>query len=255
MMTNFIRGPSWVAPPIRGMTQHYYTEKEIDEFAKKPGHLLEHRKKYQASTSGNFDLFIKGSQTQKDARSRMEQHMREKLQDPALEERLIPNWSVGCRRLTPGTNYLEALKKDNVKVVMDGIQEITPNGARCTDGREYQFDVLICATGFDVSFRPRFPLIGLDEKNLQDTWLKDAKGYMGIASPDMPNYFGFLGPNSAPGTGSVLATIGESCVRSSPCRRFADQVNRGASRLHAEVVRPLANGEHTVLHAQTGRHR
>jgi cation diffusion facilitator CzcD-associated flavoprotein CzcO len=222
-MTNFIRGPSWVAPPIRGMTQHHYTEKELHDFAKKPGHLLEHRKKYQASTSGNFSLFIRGSQTQKDVRLRMEKHMREKLQDLALEERLIPNWSVGCRRLTPGVNYLEALKKDNVKLVMSGIKEITPNGAKCADGQEYLFDVLICATGFDVSFRPRFPLIGLEQKNLQDTWLKDAKGYMGIASPDMPNYFGFLGPNSAPGSGSVLATIGMSCVSSSRCSQFSDQ--------------------------------
>ena len=60
--------------------------------------------------------------------------MREKLQDLALEERLIPNWSVGCRRLTLGVNYLEAFKKDNVKLVMSGIKEITSNGAKCADG-------------------------------------------------------------------------------------------------------------------------
>ncbi|KAI9745057.1 MAG: hypothetical protein M1818_001335 [Claussenomyces sp. TS43310] len=206
-MTNFIRGPTWVAPALRGMMQHHYTENELNDFATKPGHLLEHRKKYQTSTSGVFNLFMKGSQTQKDVRATMEKHMRDKLQDPALEERMIPNWSVGCRRLTPGVKYLESLKKDNVRLVMSKIKEITPNGARCEDGQEYPFDVLICATGFDVSFRPRFPLLGLGGRNLQDIWREDAKGYLGLAAPDMPNYFVFLGPNCPIGNGPILAAI------------------------------------------------
>lgn len=134
--------------------------------------------------------------------------MRTRLADPILEERLIPKFSVGCRRLTPGVKYLEALKKDNMKLIMSKIAEITPTGCKCEDGNEHSFDVLVCATGFDVSFCPRFPLIGLNGINLQNTWRDDPKGYLGLAAPDMPNYFVFLGPNCPIGNGPILASIG-----------------------------------------------
>jgi hypothetical protein len=33
--------------------------------------------------------------------------MRETLNDPHLEDALIPDWAVGCRRLAPDTGYLK----------------------------------------------------------------------------------------------------------------------------------------------------
>ncbi|KAF2498482.1 FAD/NAD(P)-binding domain-containing protein [Lophium mytilinum] len=206
-MTNFIRTATWVAPPLRGIEQHKYTEEELKDFANKPGHLLEHRKKYQTSTSGVFNLFIKGSETQKLVRATMEKHMKDQLQDPDLESKLIPNWSVGCRRLTPGIKYLESVKKEKVNLVISSVTEFTPTGCKCENGNEYAFDVLVCATGFDVSFRPRFPLLGRDGKNLQDIWKDDSKGYMGVGAPDMPNYFVMLGPNCPIGNGPIMAAI------------------------------------------------
>ncbi|KAI0136173.1 hypothetical protein BJ170DRAFT_600627 [Xylariales sp. AK1849] len=206
-ITHFIRKGTWVAPPLRGIEPHVYTQEELDRFANEPGFLLEHRKKYQASTSGVFNLFIRGSETQKTVRDFMEKHMAERILDPALRERLIPQWSVGCRRLSPGIKYLEALQTDQVDVIIEGIKEMTANGARTEDGQEHNFDVLVCATGFDVSFRPRFPLIGNNGKNLQDTWASEAMGYLGLAAPDMPNYFVFLGPNCPIGNGPILAAI------------------------------------------------
>lgn len=49
-------------------------------------------------------------------------------------------------------------------------------------------DVLICATGFDTTFKPRFPLIGPKGNNLQDDWAEEPKSYLGLAAADMPNY-------------------------------------------------------------------
>ena len=74
-------------------------------------------------------------------------------------------------------------------------------------GKEYLVDVLICATGFDVSFRPRFPIIGLLGKNLQDEWACEPKSYLGIAAAEYPNYMIFLGPNCPIGNGPVLSAI------------------------------------------------
>lgn len=81
----------------------------------------------------------------------MVEQMKQKLGNDELISKLIPEWSVGCRRLTPGVNYLESLTKNNVEVVFGGIQRITERGCVCDDGKEYPTDVLICATGFDTT--------------------------------------------------------------------------------------------------------
>lgn len=109
--------------------------------------------------------------------------------------------------MTPGVNYLESLTKPNVSVVYGEIKEITENGCMCDDGNEYPVDVLICATGFDTTFKPRFPLIGPSGENLQNIWTKEPKSYLGVAAPDFPNYLIFLGPNCPIGNGPVLSAI------------------------------------------------
>jgi hypothetical protein len=57
------------------------------------------------------------------------------------------------------------------------------------NGDVIKLDALICATGFDTSFRPPFPLVGLNGHNLRDLWVKEPRSYLTIAAPDMPNYF------------------------------------------------------------------
>ncbi|TDZ17950.1 putative sterigmatocystin biosynthesis monooxygenase stcW [Colletotrichum orbiculare MAFF 240422] len=126
--------------------------------------------------------------------------MKEKLHSPLLENKLIPGWSVGCRRLTPGFNYLESLTEPNVEVVCGEITKITESVCFVDDGQPYSFDVLICATGFDTSFKPRCPIVGPSGDNLQDTWSENPESYFGVAVADFPNYFLVLGPTSRSAT-------------------------------------------------------
>lgn len=91
---------------------------------------------------------------------------------------------------------------------MDGeVTAFTANGCKTGD-REFQLDVIICATGFDTSYRPRFPIRGRNGVNLQDAWGKQVDVYMGIAAAGFPNMFYFLGPHSPIGNGPVLSAIG-----------------------------------------------
>ena len=83
-----------------------------------------------------------------------------------LAAKLIPNWPIGCRRATPGLNYLEALTQPHVSLVQEPIQRVTEHGITTVDGLSREFDVIICATGFDVSYRPGFPLRGRDGVDL-----------------------------------------------------------------------------------------
>ena len=151
--------------------------------------------------------------------------MKQALQDSSLDEKkLIPDFAVGCRRLTPSTNYLEvcslsrklcarytnitkSLQKNNVTVVYGGVTEFTANGCKSGD-TEYPLDIIICATGFDTSYKPRFPIIGRAGVNLQDAWADEPHCYLGIAASGFPNMFLFVGPHSPIGNGPVLSAIG-----------------------------------------------
>jgi cation diffusion facilitator CzcD-associated flavoprotein CzcO len=195
--------------PVQGLEQHVFSEQEKHEFATKPNVLLDYRKNVERGLNGQFGLFLKNSVPNNDTHTYMMDQMKQKLNNEYLEEKLIPQWSVGCRRLTPGVNYLESLSKPNVSVVYGEIESVSEKGCVCDDGNEYPVDVLICATGFDTGFKPRFPIIGPDGKNLQDVWAGTAESYLGIAAAGFPNYLIFLGPNCPIGNGPVLCAIGK----------------------------------------------
>lgn len=109
--------------------------------------------------------------------------------DERLCKALIPSFPVFCRRLTPAPGYLESLLKENVRVVTDHIAKVVPTGIEISTGEVIEVDALICATGFDLSFRPRFPLIGR-KGNLQDLWAENLpRAYFSCAVPDFPNFF------------------------------------------------------------------
>lgn len=112
--------------------------------------------------------------------------------DEKLIKVLIPSFPLSCRRMTPGIDYLESLTKPNARVVTESIARVVPDGLVLDSGEHIVVDAVICATGFDVSFRPRFPIVGRGG-NLQDVWARNLpKAYMSCAVPDMPNYFGKL---------------------------------------------------------------
>ncbi|KAL3430356.1 hypothetical protein BDV09DRAFT_199749 [Aspergillus tetrazonus] len=205
-VTTFIREPTWVSP-VKGLEQHIFSEEEKQAFAANSQHLTEYRRGIERGMNGQFAIFLRNTEGQRSTREYMTQQMKEKLNNVDLEKVLIPDWSVGCRRITPGVGYLESLGDEKVKVVYGNITEVTEKGCICDDGNEYPVDVLVCATGFDTSFRPRFPIIGPTGNNLQDEWKDEPNSYFGIAAAGIPNYLTFLGPNSPVGNGPVLIAI------------------------------------------------
>ena len=124
------------------------------------------------------------------------QTMRERLNNSLeLCDKLIPEWPLGCRRLTPGDGYLEALQASNTSCNFSPIIRITKDGIESENGFE-QYDIIVCATGFDVSFRPNWEMQGRHGCQLSKNWADCAEAYFGIAAADHPNYFIFTGPNS-----------------------------------------------------------
>jgi len=153
-------------------------------------------------------MFLRDSPMQQASAASAREVMVEKLKGSGLENQIIPTWALGCRRLTPGIDYLEAFVDKKTKVVMGGVKKITAEGCIGEDGKEHKVDVIICATGFDTSFKPRFPVLGLDRISLTEIWKEEPISYMGLAAPGIPNYFMVSGPCSPVGTGPVLIGIG-----------------------------------------------
>lgn len=122
--------------------------------------------------------------------------------DERLCKALIPDFPLGTRRMTPAPGYLEALRRDNVEVVVGDIRRFVADGIEMASGEVLKVDAIICATGFDISFRPRFPLVGR-EGNLQVIWSEETpKAYMSCAVAGMPNYFSK--PPHSPPTGEPI---------------------------------------------------
>lgn len=58
-----------------------------------------------------------------------------------------PRFPPGCRRITPGDAFLEAIQKPNAELVLKGVTAITEDGLIDDDGHERKVDVIVCATG------------------------------------------------------------------------------------------------------------
>lgn len=67
---------------------------------------------------------------------------------------------------------------------------------------------VVCATGFDVSHCPYYPVIGRQGVSLADRWKDEPESYLSLACPGFPNYFIFTGPNAVVGHGSLVEGLG-----------------------------------------------
>lgn len=106
-----------------------------------------------------------------------------------------------------GPGYLEAFTRDNVSLVSSSIVSVDETGINTTDGSHHDFDAVVCATGFDVSHRPPWPLIGREGLSLAEAWEDEPLSYLSLAAHGFPNFFMFAGPNSPVGHGSLMAQL------------------------------------------------
>ncbi|MGG3468552.1 NAD(P)/FAD-dependent oxidoreductase [Neobacillus pocheonensis] len=130
-----------------------------------------------------------------------QEKMRERINDPAVAEKLIPkSYPILMKRLVADNGYLETFNRDNVALVdvkETPIEEITPNGV-VVDGKEYEFDSLVFATGFDAvtGAMTRIDIRGRNGKSLNDHWVNGPRNYLGLMVAEFPNLFMLDGPGS-----------------------------------------------------------
>ena len=54
--------------------------------------------------------------------------MQKQLNDEDLKKKLLPDYEVGCKRITISNKYLPAFNKENVHLVTKPIKEVTSKG-------------------------------------------------------------------------------------------------------------------------------
>ncbi|GHD61217.1 cyclohexanone monooxygenase [Thalassobaculum fulvum] len=130
--------------------------------------------------------------------------IRERVNDPEVAEKLIPkDHGFGTRRVPQETRYYEAYNRPNVELVSileTPIERITPTGLR-TSERDYAFDMIVYATGFDAitGGLDRIDLRGRDGVKLKDRWRGNLSTFVGVMVDGFPNMFMQMGPHTALG--------------------------------------------------------
>lgn len=104
------------------------------------------------------------------------------VKKPGLAEKIIPDFSPHCRRLTPGPGYLEALTEENVEYIQTPISRFTATGIETVDGSHREVDAIFCATSHNIDFAPPFSIRahGVD---LKTAWKHD--GEIGFPETDL----------------------------------------------------------------------
>ncbi|KAJ5851175.1 hypothetical protein N7455_011031 [Penicillium solitum] len=211
-LVNFVRNPTWVsvnfcAEKTQNGGNFRYTEEEKAHFAE------------DAEAHFNVNAFFYGMYRdhpmQLGLTQACQQQMEERMKgisDPEILSKMLSHeFRPGCRRLTPGDGYLEAFSNDNATLTFAPIERITEQGIKTVTGDEQQFDVIVCATGFDTSFIPSWKMIGRHGATLEERWKGNPEAFFAVQVDTMPNYFIFNGPNCPISHGSVLTQISWTC--------------------------------------------
>ena len=157
---------------------------------------------------GTFKDLMKDKRANDTASEFIRSKIREIVRNPEVTERLLPtDHPFGSKRALIDTNYFDTYNRDNVELVdirHSPIQEITPKGIRTAD-REFEFDIIVFATGFDAMTGSFFKMDirGRNDLSLKDKWSEGPKTYLGLQVAGFPNMFMITGPGSP----SVLSNM------------------------------------------------
>ncbi|MBI2799250.1 MAG: NAD(P)/FAD-dependent oxidoreductase [Gammaproteobacteria bacterium] len=120
--------------------------------------------------------------------------IRARVKDPVIAEKLVPkDHPFGARRIPLETGYYEVYNQANVRLVdvrESPIERITPTGVK-TGNAEYEFDVLIYATGFDAitGELTRMDIRGVGGRTLNAAWADGPRTYLTLQTAGFPNFF------------------------------------------------------------------
>jgi len=132
-------------------------------------------------------------------------NLRRQVKDPALREKLTPDFQFGCKRVLVSDDYWATFERDDVDLITEPIAAIRPQGVETADGKLHPVDVIVLATGYLLGLASApFRIVGRRGRTLEDAWANGPEAYKGMTISGFPNWFVMMGPNTGPGHTSVL---------------------------------------------------
>ena len=118
------------------------------------------------------------------------------------------------------------------------IKRFVKNRIETIDGEIREVDVIVCATGFDMTNTPRWPTTGRNNIDLGQRIA--ARGYsaayMSVAMADFPNYFMQTGPNFSVGNGNMIIVF----------ERITDYFVKCIQKIQREGIKSMVVKEEAV---------
>jgi len=160
----------------------------------------------------------------------------ETVEDKETAESLKPYYRQFCKRPCFHDEYLETYNLPNVHLADTGgrgVEEFTEKGV-VFDGKEYEVDCIIFATGFEVgtdySRRAGYGISGVDGMTVSDKWSDGLATFHGMHAKGFPNCF-FFGPAQSGFTATYTFSLDENSTHLAHI--LSEAKKRGATRIEA----------------------
>jgi len=167
------------------------------------------------------------------------------VKDPVTAAALKPWYRQFCKRPCFHDEYLQTYNRPNVTLVDTnghGVEALTEKGV-VANGREYEVDCLIFATGFEVGTsytrRAGYDIIGRGGRTLSEHWSDGLRTLHGLTTHGFPNCF-FLGFTQTAITISVPQALNEQA-------QHVTHMVKETQKRGAHVLEPTAEAEQAYV--------
>ena len=139
------------------------------------------------------------------------------VKDEKTAESLKPYYNQFCKRPCFHDEYLDTFNRPNVELIDTdgkGLEEMSEKGI-VFNGKEYEVDCIIFATGFEVgteySRRAGYQIHGVEGKTVTQKWENGLATFHGMHSRGFPNSF-FFGPGQSGFTATYTYSLDEQSI-------------------------------------------
>ena len=161
---------------------------------------------------GSFGDLVTSQEANDTASEFVRKKIREIVHDPEVAERLAPkDYPIGTKRICVDSHYFETFNRENVDLVdvRDApIERLTEHGL-VTGGKEYSFDCIVFATGFDAMTGTlnAIDIRGRKGERLREKWTEGPRTYLGVMVSGFPNLYLVTGPGSPSVLSNMMVSI------------------------------------------------
>jgi cation diffusion facilitator CzcD-associated flavoprotein CzcO len=197
----FQRTPQWILP----RSDKPFTEEQKRRFARNPIAARRHRRELYWAFENTIAFREEGAEQLKAIALG---HIEYRIKDDGLRAKLTPDYLFGCKRTLVCSDFYKAVLRDNVELVTERIERVTPGAVVTTGGREHPVDAIVLATGFRATeYLEGIEVVGLGGRRLHDEWSDVPHAYMGLTVAGYPNFFMLYGPNTNQGGNSIIVIL------------------------------------------------